>query len=116
MRTVQIKIPSLRWIAAAAGAAGLITLAASTGSNPTSGQSQEQQSSNQTQTTMEQVLPAPVFKYSVIRWAMIEDEAAQALGEQTTSFVFQQGDPNPIMSCPSIGFPVANTAELTNPS
>ena len=41
--------------------------------------------------------------------------AIQALGEQTTSFFFNQGVKNPIMSCPSLGEPVASTTEITNP-
>jgi hypothetical protein len=80
-----------------------------------SGTVQEQKSSNQSENAAERTLPAPVFSYSEGRWVLIEAEASIALGVQTTTFFFQQGDPNPYFSCPSIGYPVANTAQLTNP-
>lgn len=87
----------------------------SSGGGGPSGQSLEQSSSNNSQTIAEKTLPAPTFSYSEGRWVLTEAEASIALGVATTSFVFQQGDPNPVESCPSIGYPVANTAQLTNP-
>ena len=114
------KLWATRWARwALGGAAGIALLgsmaSACSGPSNAAGQTLEQNSSNQSQTIAEETLPAPVFKYSEIRWVTIEAEASEALGEQTTSFAFQQGDPNPIFSCPSIGYPVANTAQLTNP-
>ncbi|MDQ2875637.1 MAG: hypothetical protein M3Y33_12920 [Actinomycetota bacterium] len=60
--------------------------------------------------------PPPHFQHSDIRATAISIEAIQALGEQTTTFAFQQGDPNPIWSCPSLGEPLASTTEITNPT
>lgn len=59
--------------------------------------------------------PAPQFKWSQLRQTLIDVETAQAHGVQTTSFFFNLGDTTPIGSCPSIGFPIATTTQLTNP-
>jgi hypothetical protein len=59
--------------------------------------------------------PPPHFQHSDIRATAISIEAIQALGEQTTTFFFNQGVRNPIMTCPSLGEPVASTTEITNP-
>lgn len=59
--------------------------------------------------------PVPVFQHSDIRATAITIEAIQALGEQTTSFGFNQGIRDPVWSCPSLGEPVASTTEITNP-
>ena len=59
--------------------------------------------------------PVPQFKYSQIRATAIDIEAAQAHTTQTTTFFFNQGVAAPTFSCPSIGFPVAATTQLTNP-
>jgi hypothetical protein len=39
----------------------------------------------------------------------------QALGEQTTSFMFNQGVQKPVAYCPSEGLPVAADSQLSNP-
>jgi hypothetical protein len=59
--------------------------------------------------------PAPIFQHSDIRATAISIEAIQALGEQTTSFGFNQGIKDPVWSCPSLGEPVAADTEITNP-
>lgn len=59
--------------------------------------------------------PVPVFTYSQLRQNLIEIETAQAQTTQTTSFFFNQGVAAPIMSCPSIGFPIPTTYQLSNP-
>lgn len=59
--------------------------------------------------------PVPAFDWSQYRQTIIDVEQAQVHGTATTSFFFNLGTPNPIKSCPSIGFPVATTAQLTNP-
>lgn len=103
----------------AAGLAVLVPLVAVAGCNSggtSSGQSAENKTSQQDLSTFEQVQPAPHFAYSQIRQTAIDVEASQALGEQTTSFFFNLGVRDPIFSCPSIGDPVPNTAELTNPN
>jgi hypothetical protein len=60
--------------------------------------------------------PIPdVGGYSQMRQNLIEIERAEALGVQTTSFMFNRASPDPIQSCPSIGVPIPNTASLSNP-
>jgi hypothetical protein len=59
--------------------------------------------------------PIPHFNYSQIRQTLIDAETISADGTQTTSFFFQMGDPDPVFTCPSLGMPVADTAQLSNP-
>jgi hypothetical protein len=59
--------------------------------------------------------PVPVFDYSQLRQNAIEIETAQAKGTQTTTFFFNQGVQDPTDSCPSTGFPIPSTAQITNP-
>ncbi len=59
--------------------------------------------------------PVPVFNWSQLRQNMIELQTAQAGTTATTSFFFNQGVAKPIMACPSIGFPIPSTAQLTSP-
>jgi hypothetical protein len=88
--------------------------ACSHASNP-SGQQQENQQQQSDTNTYETNQPIPHFQYSDYRQTAISVEAIQALGEQTTSFFFNLGVRNPIFSCPSLGSPFPNTAELSNP-
>ena len=60
--------------------------------------------------------PAPQFDFSQIRQTLIDIETAQAQTTQTTSFFYNQGVQDPIFVCPSIGFPIASTTQLTNPT
>jgi len=59
--------------------------------------------------------PVPLVNWSQYRETLIEIELAQAHTVQTTSFFFNQGVQDPVSTCPSIGFGVASTTELTNP-
>lgn len=59
--------------------------------------------------------PIPVFNWSQLRQNLIELQTAQANTTATTSFFFNQGVAEPVMSCPSIGFPIPATYQLTNP-
>lgn len=65
--------------------------------------------------TLSQSQPVPSFNWSQVRQNLIELETAQAQTTQTTTFFFNQGIQTPIMSCPSIGFPIPSTYQLTNP-
>lgn len=103
-------------IPAIAGAALLaFGLAACQGAGNPSGQQQENQQQQSDTTTYETNQPIPHFQYSDYRQTAINVEAIQALGEQTTSFFFNLGVKDPIFSCPSLGSPFPNTAELSNP-
>lgn len=64
----------------------------------------------------EQNQPPPVRPWSQLRQNLIELETAQADTTQTTTFFFNLGIREPVQSCPSIGFPIASTSQITNPS
>ena len=59
--------------------------------------------------------PVPEFDWSQLRQNLIEITEAQVQTTQTTSFFFNLGVADPISSCPSIGFPIPTTYQLTNP-
>lgn len=59
--------------------------------------------------------PIPQSDWSQYRQTAIDVEMAQIHGIATTTFFFNYGIANPIKECPSIGFPMASTAQLTNP-
>lgn len=93
---------------------GVSLAAACTHSNNAQTQESKAQAADSKQ--LDNAEPVPEYSYSQIRQTLIDAETAEAATTQTTSFMFQMGDPDPVASCPSIGYPVANTASLTNPS
>ena len=94
--------------------AGLAVAGCTHGSNP-SAQQQENSQQQQDSQSLINNQPIPHFNYSQIRQTLIDAETISANGTQTTSFFFQLGDQDPVFSCPSLGVPVANTAQLSNP-
>ena len=102
-------------IAATAAVIGLsVTACTSSGGTP-SGQAVENQEQQQDTQALINNQPIPHFNYSQIRQTLIDAETIASDGTQTTSFFFQMGDQDPVFSCPSLGMPVANTAQLSNP-
>jgi len=75
----------------------------------------DQQATNSQLDRYQKNQPIPQFDWSQYRQTLIDVEAAQANGVATTTFFYNLGSTTPIKSCPSIGFPVASTAQLTNP-
>jgi len=59
--------------------------------------------------------PLPRFSWSQLRQNLIEIESAQSITTQTTSFFFNMGVADPVQTCPSLGYPIASTTELSNP-
>lgn len=59
--------------------------------------------------------PVPKFAYSQYRQNLVDIVTAQAEATPTTTFFFNSGVKDPIFSCPSVGFPIPGTAQLTNP-
>lgn len=59
--------------------------------------------------------PVPSFAWSQLRQTLIEIETAQAEGTASTAFFMSLGNPDPIFTCPAIGFPIPATFQLTNP-
>ncbi len=91
-----------------------VSLAACSSTTP-SAVSQEQRATANDLQQLLQSQPVPNFNWSQLRQTLIDIETAQAQTTQTTSFMFNMGVTDPISSCPSIGFPLAATTELTNP-
>ena len=100
---------------AAAAAISVSAAACTHGGGTPSGQQQENAEQQQDTQSLVNDQPIPHFNYSQIRQTLIDAETISADGTQTTSFFFQMGDPDPVFSCPSLGMPVANTAQLSNP-
>lgn len=94
---------------------GLIAAACNSGAAPQTANNKTQKTSASSLNQFEQAQPVPKFSWSQLRQDLINIEQAQANGAQTTTFFFNQGVQSPVQSCPSIGFPVASTTELTNP-
>ncbi len=103
-----------RIIVAALAALALVVAVAACGGSSSKGQQLESQQQNQDQTALELAQPIPHYNYSQIRQNLIELETAQANGVQTTSFLFNLGDRDPIQVCPSIGAPIPTTDQLSN--
>jgi hypothetical protein len=89
------------------------------GINATSVQVNEQQTQSRAAHTFEINQPIPTFQYSQYRQTLIDIEGAQAHGIATTTFGYSsianaQGQPS--WTCPSLGFPIASTSQLSNPT
>lgn len=102
-------------LTASAGTLVFLLCGASACSAPSNSQQQEGKQQEAISQNMVQNQPLPQFSYSQMRQNLIELETAQAKGVQTTTFFFNQGVPDPIMSCPSVGVPMPNTSSLSNP-
>lgn len=99
-----------------AGAAAAAILAVSLAAcNNDSGNAQESAQQQADTRSLEASQPIPHYNWSQIRQTAIDAQDIAANGSQTTSFFFMMGDRDPIFSCPSIGMPVPNTAQLSNP-
>lgn len=82
-----------------------------------SGKSSQQKDKEATEkglSRQQQSQPVPIYDWSQFRETLIEITDAKANTTQTTSFFFLEGV-GLVFSCPSIGFPVPSTAQLTNP-
>ena len=94
---------------------GLGLAACSTGGGAGNGNQQESQQQQADTNTLENNQPLPSFHSSQERQNMIDIETAQANDVETTTFWMNMGNPDPIGSCPSIGFGIPDTASLSNP-
>lgn len=64
---------------------------------------------------LQQAHPVPMFDRSQERQNLVELTTARAQSTATTSFFFNLGIADPITVCPSTGFPIPATMQLTNP-
>lgn len=76
---------------------------------------QEEKVSGQILNDLLKAHPVPKFARSQLRQNLVEITTAQATTTQTTTFFFNMGIKEPVNTCPSIGFPIPATAQLTNP-
>lgn len=95
-------------------AATITMVAASCTSNTAA--SQDQSKVNNQLNTFEQTQPIPFNNWSQYRQTLIDVEQAEIHGVATTSFFFNTGVQDPIKMCPSIGYAVSATSQLTNPT
>lgn len=107
-------------ITAGAAVVGIFVLSAgSCDTNGESGRRSEEKTSDQQLDQFLQSQPIPRFNYSQLRQNLIEIQSAQANTTATTSFMFLMagsGATGPLVySCPSIGFPIPASYQLTNP-
>lgn len=100
-------------IAALLAASGALALTGCE-STPSTLKSDEEQTATQL-ARYQKNQPVPQYDWSQYRQTLIDIQSAQVHGVATTSFFFNMGVANPIKSCPSIGFPIPTTAQLTNP-
>lgn len=98
----------------AIAAIALIGLTACTEGQPSS-VAEDKAAANANLDRLNDTQPVPEFRWSQLRQTLIEINRTQAETTQTTSFFFNMGVPNPIASCPSIGYPIPSTMQLTNP-
>jgi hypothetical protein len=61
------------------------------------------------------IQPLPYFPFSQIRQNVIEAEAIDALGINSTTFFFVPGIDHPVYVCASVGVPVPATDSISNP-
>lgn len=106
----------IKRIAATAGVAVLMLTAAACGSSKVNSSTVHNQKVEAGQETIYNTnQPIPVFSYSQQRQTLIDVLNAEANPTPTTTFFFNLGVANPVSSCPSIGYPVSATDELSNP-
>jgi hypothetical protein len=76
---------------------------------------QDERSTEASLRDLQKAHPVPKFAYSQYRQNLVDIVTAQAEATPTTTFFFNSGVKDPIFSCPSVGFPIPGTAQLTNP-
>ena len=111
-----MKKPSKKQLSALAAVPVLgLTLGLAACNNNNNGNHAEHVAQQQDTTSLENNQPLPHFNYSQERQNMKDIEAAEAQNVQTTSFFMNFGSPDPVGSCPSIGFGIPDSASLSNP-
>ena len=73
----------------------------------------DKEATNRQLDQFQKVQPIPFYDWSQYRQTVLSVIDAQVKGTATTSFFFNLGVQNPIKECPSIGYPVATTAQAT---
>jgi hypothetical protein len=107
-----MKKPTKITLAVAALAAGVALALAGCSTSATQ---YDQQNTDKQLQTYDKTQPVPFNNWSQYRQTVIDIEQAEVHGVATTTFFYNLGSNVPVKECPSIGFPVAITAQLTNP-
>lgn len=76
---------------------------------------QDEEVSEEILADLQKAHPVPKFDRSQLRQNLVEIISAQADTTQTTTFFFNYGVTDPVFECPSIGFPIPATSQLTSP-
>jgi hypothetical protein len=108
---LTMRIPKI--VVAAALVVGLAGVSAC--EDQKSAREKDEDASEQLLRDLQKAHPTPSFERSQLRQNLVDIVTAQAEATQTTSFFFLEGV-GVVGSCPSIGFPIASTTQLTNPS
>jgi hypothetical protein len=93
--------------------AAAVALAACT-SGSTANQA-DQAATNSLHDRLNKNQPKPSPDFSQYLQTLIDVENAEITGVATTTFFFNMGSNAPLKVCPSIGYPVPSTAQLTSP-
>lgn len=110
------KTQVLKYVTGSILLAGLLTAGASSCSSESSSSTNTDEAvSEAILSDFQKAQPVPKFKYSQYRENLIDIVTAQAQPTATTTFFFNTGTPDPVFSCPSVGFPIPGSAQLTNP-
>lgn len=110
-----MKITRTRATVAVLAVGTAVALSACSTTSTQSGNAADKSASNAQLKTYQATQPIPHANWSQYRQTVIDVENAEINGVATTTFFYNMGSNTPIKSCPSIGFPVASTSELTNP-
>lgn len=94
----------------------VLALAAVACGTPTSGNANTNEATqvNRQQDIYNKTQPIPLFDYSQDRATLLQIYSAKNEARQTWAVVFSNNGV-PLWSCPSIGFPIPTTTQLTNP-
>lgn len=106
---------AIKVLAVVLAAVMLFAACSETGTDNDEAAEVDEETSSRQLSRYQEAQPVPEFDWSQIRQNLIEITTAQAQTTQTTSFFFNQGTDAPIGQCPSIGFPLPTTMQLTNP-
>jgi hypothetical protein len=93
----------------------VLALSACEGENTNKATKADEEQAEQQLDQFQKAQPVPSFNWSQLRQNLIELERSQANTTATTSFFFNVGVQKPVTVCPSIGFPIPATFQLTNP-
>lgn len=95
-------------------AALVMSLGACTGSSNSAAEA-DAELSETILTEMQDAHPVPQFDRSQERQNLVELITARAQSTDTTTFFFNMGVTEPVNTCPSIGYPIPATMQITNP-